>query len=134
MRKLFVDSNVFLRFLLKDNDQYYQQAKKYFTQAKEKKIRLILIPQVVFEINYVLEGVYQLNKKEAADLLLKLVKSPLLTVENQLALIEALEKYQKINIDLFDIYLWERAKQEKAEVLSFDRDFKKINGYLIHQR
>lgn len=126
MTKYIVDTNVFLRFLLKDNKKYFNQAQKYFAQAKEGKITLILLPQVLFEIDYVLRGVYSLSKKETVDILSTLVKSPALEIKNRKVLIEVVEKYKKINIDLFDIYLAGIAKQQKAKLLSFDKDFRKI--------
>lgn len=126
MKKYLVDTNIFLRFLLKDNQKFYQQAKKYFILAHEKKIKLSLISPVVFELDYVLKGVYGLKRDESADLLRKLISLPILEVENREILLEAIEKYKKLNVNLFDLYLWEMAKQEKAKVLSFDKDFKKI--------
>jgi len=126
MTKYIVDTNVFLRFLLKDNKKYFNQAQKYFIQAKEHKITLILLPSIVFEIDYVLKGVYSLSRKESANILSSLVKSPDLEVKERKILIETTEKYKKVNIDLVDIYLSETAKQQKAKILSFDKDFKKI--------
>lgn len=126
MKKFFVDTNVFLRFLLKDNQKLYQQAKNYFLQAKEGKISLILLPEIIFEIDYVLRGVYSLPKEERSKILSTLVKSPDLEIKERSLLIETIEKYKKINVDLFDIYLFEKAKELKAEVISFDTDFKKI--------
>lgn len=126
MKKYLADTNVFLRFLLKDNKRLYQQAKKYFLQAKKGKVSLLLLPQVVFEIDYVFRGVYSLSRKESADILSALVKSPDLEVKERKILIESVEKYRKLNIDLSDIYLSEKAKEQKAEILSFDKNFKKI--------
>jgi len=126
MKKFIVDTNVFLRFLLKDNKKFYQTASEYFSQAKKKKLILILIPEVIFELDYVLRGVYSLSRKESAEVLQKLVKSPDLEVKNRNNLIEALEEYQKINADLVDLFIAETAKSERAKVVSFDKDFKKI--------
>lgn len=126
MKKCLVDTNVLLRFLLKDDPKLYQQAKNYFLQAKEGKISLILLPWVIFEIDYVLQGVYLLSKKERFGILSTLVKSPDLEIEERGLLIETIEKYKKTNVDLFDIYLFEKARELKAELISFDMDFKKI--------
>lgn len=126
MKKFVADTNVFLRFLLRDNEKYYLEAEKYFSQAKKKKLVLILIPQVVFELNYVLRGVYSLSRKESAEILTRLVKSPDLEVKNRQILIETIEKYQKINADLVDLFIYETAKDEGAKVISFDKDFRKI--------
>lgn len=130
MKKYIVDSNVFLRFLLKDNKKYYQTAQRYFQQAKQGKIELILIPQVILEIDYVLRGVYSLSRKESAEILAKLVKSPDLKVKNRNLLIEVVEKYRKMNVDLLDLYLYETARMEKVEVFSFDQDFARIKKAL----
>lgn len=126
MRKYLVDTNVFLRFLLKDSRQLHQQSKKYFLRAKKGKISLILLPPVIFEIDYVLRGVYSLSRKERAEILSTLVKSPDLEVKEREILIEAVERYKKLKVDLFDLYLAEKAKKEKVEILSFDQDFKRI--------
>lgn len=127
MKRYLVDTNVILRFLLKDNQKLYQQAKKYFLQAKSGQASLLLLPQVVFEIDYILRGVYSLTKKETSAILSTLVKSPDLEIKERKILIEVVEKYKKINVDLFDLYLFEKGRQLKAKILSFDKDFKKIN-------
>jgi len=127
VKKFIVDTNIFIRFLLKDNKKFYQQAKKYFNDAKEKKIVLILLSQVVFEIDYVLRSVYKLSRKESADILKNLIKSPYLQVENRQVIGEAVEKYAEKNIDLVDLFLIETARKEKVEILSFDKDFSKLD-------
>lgn len=126
MKKYLVDANVILRFLLKDNQKLYQQAKKSLLRAKEGKACLVLLPQVIFEINYVLRKVYSLSRQESSEILSTLVKSPDLEIRERKTLIEAVEIYKRLRVDLFDIYLRLKAKEEKAEILSFDKDFKKI--------
>lgn len=126
MKKYLVDTNVFLRFLLKDHPKHFKTASQYFAQAKEGKITLILIPEVVFEIDYVLRGVYSLSKKEVADVLDKLVKSPALEVVDRKILIECVDKYKDLKVDLADLFLFKVAQKKGAEILSFDKDFTKI--------
>ena len=126
MKKYIVDANVILRFLLKDNLRFYQKAKDYFLRAQKKRLLLILLPETILEVNYVLKGVYSIPKPKRVTILFTLVKSPDLEVENRIVLINSLENYQKINVDLADIYLWETAKEKKATVLSFDKDFRKL--------
>lgn len=126
MKTYLADSNLFLRFLLKDNLKHYNKAKKYISQAKEGKIKIVLIPSVLFEINYVLAKVYSLKREEIANMLSSIVHSPTLEVENRYTLISALKKYKESNIDLVDIYLFDLAKNNNWESLSFDKDFEKI--------
>ncbi|MEK7079323.1 MAG: PIN domain-containing protein [Patescibacteria group bacterium] len=126
MKKYFLDTNVILRFLLKDNEKYYNQARGYFEKAKRGEIELNLIPEVLFEIDYVLRGVYSLTKDEVVDILLKLIKTPYLAISNRGVLITTVDKYQSTHVDLFDVYLYYYSLSKGTEVLSFDKDFEKI--------
>ena len=47
-------------------------------------------------------------------------------VKERKTLIKAVDSYEKINIDLADVYLSAAAQEENAKVLSFDKDFEKI--------
>ena len=87
------------------------------------------MPAVFFELNYVLLGVYKLTKKESVNLLTNVTKTLFIDIDNRSILIQTLEAYKKINIDLVDIYLYFFAKENKAEVLSFDKDFEKIKKF-----
>ncbi|MCM8788055.1 MAG: PIN domain-containing protein [Candidatus Omnitrophica bacterium] len=126
MKKYLLDTNVILRFLLQDNNKYYQIALNYFKKAQQKQIVLEIIPEVLFELDYVLRGVYHLSKNKVVDILSNLLKTPYLMIENRELMLTVVEKYQRINIDLFDLYLFYIAKYKKSEVLSFDEDFQKL--------
>lgn len=127
MKRYIVDTNIFLRFFVKDNESFYQKAKKYFNEAKDKKVVLILLNQVIFEIDYVLKGVYKFSRQESADILKNLVKTSYFQIENRYIIAEAIEKYAEKSVDLVDLFLLETARYKKAEVLSFDKDFSKFD-------
>lgn len=126
MKKFFVDTNVILRFLLEDNINLFNKAKNCFERAKNKEIDLHIIPEIFFEIDYVLRGVYKLSKKETSDTILKILLIPYLEIIDRNILIQSVKKYQNINIDFFDIYLYLKAQDQKGEIISFDRDFNKL--------
>lgn len=126
MKKYLIDTNVILRFLLKDDKRLFKKAYFYFEQAKSKKIIIEVIPEIIFELDYVLRGVYRLKKDKVVSILSRILKTPFILIENRELLIECLEKYQKISVDLFDIYLFYLSKKSKKEILSFDEDFKKL--------
>lgn len=126
MKKYFIDTNVILRFLLHDDNKYYNQAETFFEKAKNKKVEIIVIPEVLLEMDYVLRGVYSITKEEVVDIILKLVLTPYFKIIDRSIFIQAVKKYQKINIDLFDLYLYYKAQDGKGTVISFDKDFKKI--------
>ena len=57
-----VDTNVFLRFVLKDNPLQYKKAEAYFHDAKNGDVRLVFLPDVIEEIVYVLQKVYKIER------------------------------------------------------------------------
>lgn len=59
-----VDTNVFLRFLLKDVKSQYQQAERFFRQAKSGKIKLIVPQIVIFGWRLHLRNTTSLAKKK----------------------------------------------------------------------
>ena len=126
MKIYFADTNIFIRFLLRDNPQQASQAKKYFSLAKEGKIQIIILSEILFEIDYILRKVYGLSRLETTQKLSDLVGSYYFDVKDRSIFIKALELYPKTNFDLVDIFLFERAKDAGGDVLSFDKDFERL--------
>lgn len=126
IKKYFLDANVILRFILKDDPRLSQKAREIFIAAKEEKIELILVPEIIAETFYVLEKVYRLSREKINVGLTPLIKSPYLEVRNKQGIIDTLTDSIVIKIDFIDIYLFHLAKSENAEVMSFDKDFAKL--------
>lgn len=123
----YVDSNVILRFLLADNKRLHRRARNRFELARKGEVKLVILPEIVIEVNYVLLSIYSISKGDVARELAKLAQSPYLEVVEREALINAIDKYRKLNVDLIDLLLYERAKAANAQVLSFDEtDMRKI--------
>lgn len=129
MKTFFVDSNIFLRFVLKDHPDFWNRAKNYFLQAKLRKIKLIFLTEIIIEIEYFLRKLYQLPKKVIYQHLCFLIKIPYLEIRNKAILEKALQTYLHQEIDLVDLVLFYTAQQEQAKVLSFDKDFEKLDKF-----
>lgn len=126
MKVYFADTNIFLRFLLKDNPKLSKKAKYYFTLAKSGNIKIKVLSEILLEIEYVLRKVYQESRQDISKKLSSLVKSTYFEITDKNLWIDIIESYSKTNLDLVDIFLFEKAKADEAEVLSFDKDFKKL--------
>lgn len=124
--KYFLDTNIVLRFFLKDSQEQYKRVEALFKKAKLGKVDLIVIPQIIFEINYVLGGVYKLKKTEIIKLIKSFLAWEYVEIREKQSLGEAIWLYQNKNVDLIDCFLFALAKNNKAEVFSFDKDFKKL--------
>ena len=131
MKVYFADTNIFIRFLIGDNLKQAKQAGDYFALAKAKKIQIVVLSEIILEIDYVFKKVYGLSRLEISQKLSDLVSSPYFDPEDRSIWIRSFDTYRKTSFDLVDIFLFEKAKSENGEVLSFDRDFKKLKKLKI---
>lgn len=122
MAKL-VDTNLLLRFLLKDNPAQFEAAKKLIIQSDEG---LILPELAVAEVVWVLQSVYKFKKEEVIEKIFELLKLRSL-VTNFSLLHDTLIIYQNHHIPFVDAYLLAYCKYFKLEgIYSFDKDLDKI--------
>ena len=122
MRKL-LDTNLVIRFLIKDSPPKARAVKKILESEGEE---IILTDVGLAEIVWVLTSYYQLSKVEVVDKLLDLLS--LKTIQaNKHILVKALKLYQSLNVDFIDAYLGAYAENIGVkDVYSFDKDFDKI--------
>jgi len=126
--RIYVDTNVFIRYLTNDTPEQAEQSKTLFKQAVKGHCELFICDLVIAEIIYVLESVYKLSKKETAEKLLAIAKLGNVVLENYSIILEALELYEEKNLDFTDAYLGCHARKSGyRKVFSFDKDFKKID-------
>lgn len=100
----FVDTNYFLRFLLKDINDQHLEAKNLFLAASEGKVSLITSIIVFFEIYWVLSSYYERNKVEIANVLGKVLGLSFIKLEEREILFKSLSLFKRTNLDLEDCY------------------------------
>lgn len=129
---IFVDTNYFLRFLLRDIESQYKEAKNLFLQAgrEEKELSSSLV--VFFEVFWVLRSTYKKDKQTLIDKLGKLLR---LNVEfdDRLILRESINLFKKLNLSLEDCYNLCLAKEKgmkdfKTFDLKLGNEFEKLIG------
>lgn len=100
---IFVDTNYFLRLLLKDIKDQYKQAKDLFLLAEKNNEKLISSQIVFFELFWVLGSSYKSDKQTLIDKLDKILK---LNVEfdGHQQLVESVNLFKKLNLSLEDCY------------------------------
>lgn len=127
---IFVDTNVFLRFFVKDTASLYEKAKDLFENAENGKVKLETSELVIAEIVWVLESYYGFSRKEIANVLATLLASKNLRIANHARVSEAVKLYASGNMDFIDAYNIAYVKsKEHAKIATFDmKHFKKIDG------
>ncbi len=119
---IFVDTNYFLRFFLKDIEDQYLEAKRLFLEASKGKIKLISSTIVFFEVYWVLVSYYGRGKVDLCRSLKKLLEFTFIVFEERTILEECLEIFEKINLSLEDCYNLVYASNVEVETLAtFDQ-------------
>jgi uncharacterized protein len=129
----FVDTNVFLRFFVKDIASQYEKARALFEKAENGKIKLETNELVIAEIVWVLESFYGFTRKEITEVLTTLLASRNLKIANHAKVAHATGLYSSGNMDFIDAYniAYIRSK-EYTKVATFDvRHYKKAEGTIV---
>jgi len=123
--KILLDTNVIIRFLTRDHEEYYHKSVEIFRNIESGKIEALLMDFILAEVIYVLKRIYKYSKSDIATVLKKLLLYKNLYTENKLITFEALEIYEDKNIDFADAMLCAKQKLEGFEIISFDKDIER---------
>jgi predicted nucleic-acid-binding protein len=103
-KKIFVDTNIFLRYLINDNISISDKIEEIFRKASFGKILLVTNSLVIMEIIFVLESFYDKSKQEIETAVLKIMNTKGLEVKDSGLILAALNFYVYKNIDFVDAY------------------------------
>jgi len=124
---LLVDTNVFLKFLTKDDSKKYDRCHKLFQYLVSGKVKLCVSEIVIFEIIWTLLTYYNLPKEEVIIKITSILNTKNLEIYNKRILVEAIALYARKNIDFIDAYNAILAKNNNLEaIVSYDEDFDKV--------
>lgn len=121
MQTYYVDTNVFLRLLLKDNINLYKQAEALLFKAKGSQIKLLVPAIVIFEIAFVLNSVYKLTKEEIIQNIESLLAVRYLFIDEKAVFHQAVILYKNSSNSFVDCFLIAKAGAEGYELFTFDK-------------
>jgi len=123
---IFVDTNYFLRFLLKDIDKQYQQAKELFKKGATGIIELNTSLVVFFEIYWVLSSFYKKRKVELVPILANILKMNFIKITEADLLKKAVDLFADNNLNLEDSFNLVFAENKKiTDFKTFDKKLSK---------
>jgi predicted nucleic acid-binding protein len=127
---VFVDTNVFLRFFVRDVEPLYEKARALFEKAEAGKLKLETSELVIAEIVWVLESYYGFTRKEITEVLTTLLASRNLKIANHAKISHAAGLYSSGTMDFIDAYNIACMKsKEVTKVATFDhKHYKKVEG------
>jgi predicted nucleic-acid-binding protein len=104
MRRVFVATNVFLRFLTQDDLDKAEKARRLFASAVAGEVVVETSLLVIAEIVWTLESFYGLTHDEVSELVATILATPHLECPHKELLLEALLAYTERNVDFIDAY------------------------------
>ena len=125
----FIDTNIFLRFLTKDDPSKAAKCRQLLQSASEGVLKLYTTDLVVAELIWVLQSpkTYNLNPAEICEIIM-----PLLTIKNlyfpsKKVFPDIMELFQTENIDYIDAYNSVIMKGRKIDTIySYDKHFDQL--------
>ena len=117
-----LDTNILIRFLVKDDVSQAEAVYRLFKRAESDKITFFVPLLVMLKTIWVLSSVYEISRTEILEVINDIIYLPILKFEGQTALKRFLMDARDNNADLSDILISSSAKQSGCEsVLSFDK-------------
>ncbi len=127
MKTVFVDTNIFLRYLTSDDPAKYERSRELFKKAVDGKIRLLTSEMVIAELIWTLQSFYKVPKAEVIEKISVVATTPNLIIPNSGIIAEALIVYSRKNIDYIDAYNAVFMRHyDTSEIYSYDSDFDSI--------
>jgi predicted nucleic-acid-binding protein len=128
-KRYAIDANVILRFLTRDNEDYWTKAHALMKQMTDGKIVFVCDPVVLSEVVWVLKSFYKLNVDEVKDLVGPIVMAEGFHIPEKDRYLRALALYGVSTSDWGDACLCATALERcEGRVLSFDKGIKDTEG------
>lgn len=117
--KYLLDANAVLRFLLRDNEEQFMYVRR-LTRIKRCYVTL----EVMAEVCYVLEGLYQASREDIINSFRKLNNDVIILYAD--VLLRALEIFDKApKLDFVDCLLYGYKKEKGINIITFDKKLQK---------
>lgn len=120
-----LDANMILRFLLRDNEDMADTAEEIIDNNS-----VLLTLEVAAEVVFVLQKVYNQERRRIADLITRFVGLNNVSVSEYDVLIKGLEIFAENNLDFVDCLLCAYNLHYGYEVCTFDVKLKKLTEKL----
>jgi len=127
MARRFIDTNVFLRYLTRDDPSKFERCRAMFRKAIGGEIQITTSGIVIAELIWTLSSYYKVPKADVIEKVSVIVGTESLFIPDKDVVADALVLYARKNIDYIDAYNAVFMKYEGlSEIYSYDEDFDTI--------
>jgi len=126
MTRVFIDSNVWLRYFLKDNDQF-ESCQKLIQAVEYGQCKPYISSIVLLEVIYVLKSVYKLERIKISEIIGAITDMRNLTIIDKTNSWLAIKMMEKFNFKFADCLIATQVPK-RAILATFDQELSKIAG------
>jgi len=129
MSRRFLDTNIFLRYLARDDEGKASAALALLMRVEQGEERVVTSAMVIFETIFTLEKSYGVPKTTIRERLENIISMRGLQLTDKALYYRALELYVDKNVSFADAYnsAFVQTRGE-SEIYSWDSDFDKVEG------
>lgn len=125
MNKIFLDTNLWIRYILLDNKEQFGLVKTILDLNEKGTVRLYSSSIIFLEINFVLEKVYRFKFEEILEVMHSMHITRGITIIEDAEIDLAIKYYKTYKIKFSDCLIASQLKKGLT-LLTFDKEFKKI--------
>jgi predicted nucleic acid-binding protein len=124
----FIDTNIFLRTLINDNEKFFNECIGFLELVKDGKIKAQTSYLVLSEVNWTLLSFYNSGKEKAVEGLYSIINLKNLKFSEKFNSSFGIQIYEQNNIKLTDAFIASHPKIQSKEmvVVSYDKDFDRL--------
>ena len=121
-KKGWLDTNVILRYLIRDNEALFQSVEPLFLKAEKGELTLYIHSITMAELVWTLESFYGYDKEKIVNVLIRFINAQGIEALEKETLHNALILYLDANVDYIDAYLASHAaSSEISTIYTLDR-------------
>jgi len=127
---LGIDTNVLVRFLVRDDQTQFEKARKLLKRVVSNGRRVFINQLVLLETEWVLRTRYGLAKTQMLETISGLLDAPDIQLEDEPAVEEALFIWRDANADFADCLIGARNRRLGCRTtVTFDTKASKLQGF-----
>jgi len=134
--KYFIDTNIFLRFFIKENQKTFKETEKIIQLIKDGKIKAFTSYLVIAELDWTMNSYYKIPKAERLMILDSLLQLKDLAFSDNFDLVAAFNFYRNYQVKFIDCLLASNylILTGKGSIVSYDKDFDKLKTKRIEPK
>lgn len=118
MKRVFVDSNVLLRYFVNDADAQHRAVRRLFRECDAGKVVLVIGPPALFEVAWTLKAAYSQSRETILDILASILSTSGVEVADADTVQEAISLARKHGQDFADAYVTALAADKHCHAIA----------------